>query len=86
MTQPETRTLDVPGAVLHYDVREAEASTAPILLMIGSPMDASGFTSLAEHFRGRTVVTTTRAGSGGASVPTTPASPRPRSTRTTCTG
>jgi pimeloyl-ACP methyl ester carboxylesterase len=57
MTQPETHTLDVPGAVLHYDVREAEASTAPILLMIGSPMDASGFTSLAEHFQDRTVVT-----------------------------
>ena len=57
MTEPETHTLDVPGAVLHYDVREAEASTAPILMMIGSPMDASGFASLAEHFRDRTVVT-----------------------------
>jgi len=57
MTEPETHTLDVPGAVLHYDVREVEASTAPILLMIGSPMDASGFASLAEHFRDRTVVT-----------------------------
>jgi pimeloyl-ACP methyl ester carboxylesterase len=57
MTEPKTHTLDVPGAVLHYDVREAERSTAPILLMIGSPMDASGFTSLVEHFRDRTVVT-----------------------------
>jgi hypothetical protein len=57
LTQPETYTLDVPGAVLHYDVREAEASTVPILLMIGLPMDASGFTSLREHFRDRTVVT-----------------------------
>lgn len=59
MTEPETHALDVPGAVLHYDVRqaEAEASAAPILLMIGSPMDASGFASLAEHFRDRTVVT-----------------------------
>ncbi len=57
MTEPQTHTLDVPGAVLHYDVREVEASTAPILLMIGSPMDASGFASLAEHFRDRTVVT-----------------------------
>ncbi|MGN9775970.1 alpha/beta fold hydrolase [Micromonospora sp. H33] len=50
-------TLDVPGAVLHYDVRPAEAGEAPILLMIGSPMDASGFASLAEHFGDRTVVT-----------------------------
>jgi pimeloyl-ACP methyl ester carboxylesterase len=57
MTQPATHTLDVPGAVLRYDVREAEASTSPILLMIGSPMDASGFASLAERFRDRTVVT-----------------------------
>jgi pimeloyl-ACP methyl ester carboxylesterase len=56
MTQPETHTLEVPGAILHYDVRSAEASAAPVLLMIGSPMDASGFASLAEHFRDRTVV------------------------------
>jgi pimeloyl-ACP methyl ester carboxylesterase len=57
MTEPKTHTLDVPGAVLHYDVREAAASTAPILLMIGSPMDASGFATLAGHFQDRTVVT-----------------------------
>ena len=53
-----TEILDVPGARLRYDIRDAEAeSTAPTLLMIGSPMDASGFTTLAEHFRDRTVVT-----------------------------
>jgi pimeloyl-ACP methyl ester carboxylesterase len=53
-----TETLDVPGARLRYDIRDAEAeSTAPTVLMIGSPMDASGFTTLAEHFRDRTVVT-----------------------------
>jgi pimeloyl-ACP methyl ester carboxylesterase len=57
MTEPKTHTLDVPGAVLHYDVREADGATAPTLLMIGSPMDASGFTSLAGHFTDRTVVT-----------------------------
>ena len=27
MTDPKTHTLDVPGAVLHYDVRSNEAST-----------------------------------------------------------
>ena len=27
MTEPKTRTLDVPGATLRYDVREAEART-----------------------------------------------------------
>lgn len=57
MTEPTTSTLDVPGAVLHYDVRQAEASTMPTLLLIGSPMDASGFASLAERFQDRTVVT-----------------------------
>lgn len=64
MTEPKTYTLDVPGAVLHYDVREAEASRTPILLMIGSPMDASGFASLAERFQDRTVVTYDPRGSG----------------------
>jgi pimeloyl-ACP methyl ester carboxylesterase len=64
MTQPEAHTLEVPGAVLHYDVRRAEASAAPVLLMIGSPMDASGFASLAEHFRDRTVVTYDPRGTG----------------------
>ena len=58
MTEPQTHTLDVPGAALRYDIREAETdSTAPVLLMIGSPMDARGFTTLAEHFRDRTIVT-----------------------------
>jgi pimeloyl-ACP methyl ester carboxylesterase len=58
MTEPKTQTLDVPGATLRYDIREAQGeSTAPVLMMIGSPMDASGFTTLAEHFRDRTVVT-----------------------------
>jgi pimeloyl-ACP methyl ester carboxylesterase len=52
-----TYTLEVPGATLHYDIREAEASTEPILLMIGSPMDASGFAGLAGRFLDRTVVT-----------------------------
>ena len=57
MTEPVTHTLDVPGASLRYDVREAGASGAPTLLMIGSPMDAGGFISLAERFADRTVVT-----------------------------
>lgn len=58
MTEPKTDTLDLPGATLTYDVREAESrSTEPVLLMIGSPMDASGFAALAGHFPDRTVVT-----------------------------
>src|SRR5260370_9818203 len=57
MTDPKTHTLDVPGAVLHYDVRSNEASTQPVLLIIGSPMGAAGFGTLAGHFADRTVVT-----------------------------
>lgn len=57
MTQPQTHTLDAPGAVLHYDVRRNDASTQPVLLLIGSPMGATGFGTLAGHFTDRTVVT-----------------------------
>ena len=57
MSEPKTYTLDVPGAVLSYDVREADASTKPVLLIIGSPMGAAGFVTLAGHFGDRTVVT-----------------------------
>ncbi|MGI5160710.1 alpha/beta fold hydrolase [Microbispora sp. CA-102843] len=57
MTEPRTHTLEVPGCALHYDVREAEGTTEPILLLIGSPMDATGFTALARRFQDRTVVT-----------------------------
>ncbi|MEV7228244.1 alpha/beta hydrolase [Polymorphospora sp. NPDC051019] len=77
MTEASTHTLDVPGATLHYDVREGTAAAAPTLLMIGSPMDATGFTSLAAHFPDRTVVTvdprgagrSTRVETGGESTP-----------------
>jgi pimeloyl-ACP methyl ester carboxylesterase len=57
MTEPTTRTLDVPGAVLTYDVRPVESSTFPALLLIGSPMGAGGFGTLAGHFTDRTVIT-----------------------------
>jgi pimeloyl-ACP methyl ester carboxylesterase len=58
MTEPKTLTLDVPGGNLRYDVRDAETDGGePMLLMIAYPMAASGFNSLAPHFRDRTVVT-----------------------------
>ncbi len=56
MTEPTTQTLDAPGAVLTYDIRKGD-SPAPALLMIGSPMGAGGFVTLASHFTDRTVVT-----------------------------
>jgi pimeloyl-ACP methyl ester carboxylesterase len=56
MTEATTHTLDVRGAVLSHDVRKGDSSTAPVLLLIGSPMGAGGVT-LAGHFTDRTVVT-----------------------------
>jgi pimeloyl-ACP methyl ester carboxylesterase len=58
MSEPKTHSLDLPGATVTYDVREAEReSSEPALLMIGFPMDAGGFTILAGHFPDRAVVT-----------------------------
>src|ERR1700716_2879329 len=57
MTDPTTRTLDVPGVALTYDGRHSDSSTAPILFLIGSPMGAGGFGTLAGHFTDRKVVT-----------------------------
>ena len=56
MPDPVSHTLDVPGAVLTYDVR-GDLADQPVLLMIGSPMGASGFPTLASQFADRTVVT-----------------------------
>jgi pimeloyl-ACP methyl ester carboxylesterase len=50
----ETRTITTPGAEITYDVRKGDG---PALLLVGSPMDASGFVTLAGHFADRTVVT-----------------------------
>lgn len=64
MTEPETHTLDAPGAVLHYDVRSNDTSAQPVLLLIGSPMGAGGFVTQAGHFADRTVVTYDPRGAG----------------------
>ncbi len=58
MTAPQTHTLEVPGAVLAYDVRPGDGtSSEPPLFVFGSPMAASGFGTLAALFPDRTVVT-----------------------------
>lgn len=56
MTATSSHTLAVPGATLTYDVREAPGDR-PALLLIGSPMGAAGFATLAGHFTDRTIVT-----------------------------
>jgi pimeloyl-ACP methyl ester carboxylesterase len=57
LIEPVSQTLEVPGAILTYDVRRKDPSTDPILFMIASPMGAAGFGTLATHFSDRTVVT-----------------------------
>ena len=47
ITQSITHTLEAPGATLTYDVRRNDTTTEPPLFLIGSPMGAAGFVSLA---------------------------------------
>jgi pimeloyl-ACP methyl ester carboxylesterase len=76
-TQPVTQSIDVPGARLTYDVRRSDATTEPPLVLIGSPMGAAGFASLAAHFPDRTIITydprgverSSLTGSGGEATP-----------------
>ena len=56
----QTHTLDAPGAIITYDVRgdlTDATPDCPVLVMVGSPMDSSGFTTLATYFTDRPVVT-----------------------------
>lgn len=58
MTKLITDTVEVPGAVLTYDVREPAAPSGHRPLFIfGSPMGASGFEQLVNQFDDRTVIT-----------------------------
>ena len=54
-----THVLETPEADVVYDVRGPlpPGDGRPPLFMIGQPMDASGFTTLASYFPDRTVVT-----------------------------
>jgi clorobiocin biosynthesis protein CloN7 len=53
-SEPTTHTLEAPGARLYYERR----GSGPLLLMIGSPMDSSGFTPLASALADRYTVVT----------------------------
>ncbi len=88
MSGIETHTLDVDGTKVTYDVRGdlPAADGRPPLMLIGSPMDASGFVTLAGYFPDRTVVTYDPRGAGAQQPQDRPPpSPRPTSTPTTCT-
>ena len=69
MTEATTRTLEVPGATLTYDVRPNASSTEPPLFLIGSPMGAAGFAQPVRHFPDRTVVTYDPRGSDRSTKP-----------------
>ena len=58
-----THTLDAPGATIAYDVRGTLGDAVPLLL-IGSPMGAEGFGTLAGHFADRPVITYDPRGTG----------------------
>jgi len=53
-SDPSAHALDVPGARLYYERR----GTGPLLLMIGSPMDSTGFAGLASALAGEYTVVT----------------------------
>jgi pimeloyl-ACP methyl ester carboxylesterase len=77
LTEETTRTLDVPGATLTYDVRPSGSPDAAVLFLAASPMAAAGFGTLAGHFTDRTVVTYDPRGSERSQLtePTTPPTP-----------
>src|SRR6202049_1526031 len=54
-----THKLEIPGADIVYDVHGPlpTADGRPPLFMIGQPMDASGFNTLASHFADRPGIT-----------------------------
>lgn len=58
MTKVTTHTIEAPGALITYDIREPdEQSVHRALFVFGSPMGASGFEQLVGHFTDRTVIT-----------------------------
>ena len=77
MTETAARTLAVPGATLTYDVRGGGGPGDPMLFLIGSPMGASGFGTLAGHFPDRTVLTYDPRGADRSAKddPSTPSTP-----------
>jgi pimeloyl-ACP methyl ester carboxylesterase len=79
LTKTDSRTLSVPGAELTYDVRgdlSTATDVAPALMLIGTPMTAEGFTTLAGWFEDRPVITYDPR-NAGRSRRTTDATPTP---------
>lgn len=66
MTELNTQSIERPGATITYDVRGDLTSPGqyPVTFVLGSPMDASGFGTLASHLTDRVVVTYDPRGTG----------------------
>jgi pimeloyl-ACP methyl ester carboxylesterase len=78
MTNVSTRTVGSGTSTVNYDVHgDLGDATAerPVLMMFGSPMDATGFGTLASHFTDRPVVTYDPRGAGRNPVDTGPVTP-----------
>ena len=72
------RTVGEGDDLIHVDVRGDLADATPrrpVLVMFGSPMDASGFGTLAAHFTDRPVVTYDPRGAGRNPTSTGPVTP-----------
>ena len=70
-----THTVGSGADSITYDIRgdlSAATTDRPVLFLIGSPMDAVGFGSLASHFADRPVVTYDPRGAGRNPTDTTP--------------
>jgi pimeloyl-ACP methyl ester carboxylesterase len=77
-TPVDTRVVGEGADAITYDVRGDLADATPdrpVLMLIGSPMDASGFGTLAGHFTDRPVVTYDPRGAGRNPTDTTPLTP-----------
>jgi pimeloyl-ACP methyl ester carboxylesterase len=78
LTETTTRTLEVPGATLTYDVRPGGAADDLPLFLIGSPMGAAGFGTLSGYVPDRTLITYDPRGSERSTKPdmTAPSTPQ----------
>jgi pimeloyl-ACP methyl ester carboxylesterase len=77
-TVVDTHVIGEGADAITYDVHGNLADAGPdrpVLMIIGSPMDASGFGTLASHFTDRPVVTYDPRGAGRNPTDTTPVPP-----------
>lgn len=79
-TTSTTQTIEAPGATITYDINRNPENSDPVLLLIGHPMGAAGFTTLAGLFPERSIATYDP-GAWNEAKRTIPLCPRPRGPR-----